>query len=66
MEHLLSGQVQSLTKELLQLGGGLPLDLQTHRSQPGPLFQHLLHMGPEILAYVVVLILRANIGVAGH
>ena len=64
-EHMLSGQLQPLAQIAQQLLRGVPLDLQPHGGQTGPLLEHLLHVLPEVLHDVVVLVLRADVGVAG-
>ena len=64
-EHVLPGQIQPLAQVVQQLLGGMSLDLQPHGSQPGPLLEHLLHVLPEVLHHVVVLVLRADVRVAG-
>ena len=64
-EHMLSGQVQPLAQIAQQLLRGMSLNLQPHGGKTGPLLEHLLHVLPEVLHDVIVLILRADVGVAG-
>ena len=64
-EHVVPGQLQPGAQVVQQLVGGAALHLQPHRRQAGALFQHLEHVGPEVLPHVVVLVLGADVGVAG-
>ena len=64
-EDLFALQPQALAEKVHQ---GIPcavLDLQAHGSQAAALFQHVFHAHAEVVLYVVVLVLGADVGVAG-